>query len=221
MKQFNFQKHVERIKENKAKIESGSYNCIPFTEKFPRLSTHLPGIIKGTYYIVTANSGVGKTQLTKYMFVRTPYDFIKHHPETNLKLKIIYFALEESLEEFINTIIVAWLAETYKIHIDVLALQSMLESLPQDIIDKIEEGRKYFEDLFECVDVVDSVSNPYGMYKYLREYSNKNGNHYWTQLNLKEGEEKLFITHDKYESFDKDKKSNWKYSHYEPHNPNE
>lgn len=221
MKQFNFQKHVERIKENKAKIESGSYNCIPFTEKFPRLSTYLPGIIKGTYYIVTANSGVGKTQLTKYMFVRTPYDFIKNHPETGLKLKIIYFALEESLEEFINTIIVAWLAETYNIHIDVLALQSMLESLPQDIIDKIEEGKRYFEDLFECVDVVDSVSNPYGMYKYLREYSNNNGHHYWTQLNLQEGEEKLLITHDKYESFDKGKKSNWKYSHYEPHNPNE
>lgn len=221
MKQFDFSKHVELIEENKRRVENGTYNCIPFTDKFPRLSTYLPGIIKGVQYKVTASSGVGKTQLTKYMFVRTPYDFIKNHPEAGLSLKIIYFALEESKEEFINSMIVAWLAEKHNINIDVLDLQSMLTALPQEVIDKVKEGQEYFEELFNVVEVVDSVSNPYGMYKHLREYSNNNGTHYWTQLSLKEAQIPKYITHAQYEGLGEEGKKGWKYSHYEPNNPNE
>jgi hypothetical protein len=56
------------------------------------------------------------------------------------------------------------------------------------------------------------------MYRYCREYSNNNGNHYWTQLKLKENEVQKFITHEEYEKSDK---SNWKYSHYKPYDENE
>ena len=218
MREFNFGNYVSKIEEKKVNLSQGKYNCIPFTDKFPKLSKVLPGIIKGTYYLVSANSGVGKTQLTKYMFVRTPYDFVKAHPEAGIKLKILYFALEESKEEFINSVIVAWLADTYGIEIDVLQLNSMLTALDDHIIEKIKEGQKYFEDLFEVVDVIDSVSNPYGIYKYCREYSNDNGTHYWTQLKVTDEKSRKYITHSEYET---SKKENWKYSHYMPHNENE
>lgn len=218
MSKFSFDSYVNKIEEQKLKLSQGRVNCIPFTDKFPKLSKVLPGIIKGTYYITTANSGVGKTQFTKYMFVRTPYDYVKAHPEAGIKLKILYFALEESKEEFINSIIVAWLADTYGIEIDVLKLNSMLEPVEDSILEKVKEGRKYFEDLFEIVDVIDSVSNPYGLYKYCREYSNDNGEHLWTQLKLNDETQRKYIKHLEYEQSNKEL---WKYSHYEPHNEDE
>lgn len=209
---------LQQKRDNLTKYNT--FNCIPFSDKFPKLSNYLPGIIKGVYYITTAGTGVGKTQLAKYLFVRTPYDFIKKHPEANLKLKVLYFALEESKEEFINTMIVAWLAEEHNIFIDVLDLNSMLNPIDQEIIDKIKEGREYFKDLFDVVEVIDSVSNPYGMYKYCREYSDKNGTHYWTQLEKVKEEDRKFITHQEYENLGSNKKG-WKYSHYKPFDENE
>jgi predicted ATP-dependent serine protease len=158
-----FQQRLDSLIEAKKNKDSGLLNCIPFYDAYPRLSNYLPGIIKGVYYIVSANSGIGKTQLTKHMFVLTPYRFVKNHPESKLKLKILYFALEESKEEFIDSLIVAHLFEKYNISIDTLELRSMFKtSLNQNIIDKINESKEYFQDLFNCVEVIDSVSNPTG-----------------------------------------------------------
>jgi replicative DNA helicase len=214
----------DRLKDLKAKQQNkrdGSFNCIPFSENFPTLSKYLPGVMKGVQYLITANSGIGKTQLAKYMFVKTPYDFIKKHPETGLKLKILYFAIEESKEEFIDTLIVAHLAEKYKINIDVLDLNSMYDTeVSDDIIAKVEGTREYFAELFDSVEIIDSVSNPYGIYKYCREYSNKNGTHYWTQLKIKDEGNRKFITHQEYEAADNNK-GNWKYSHYKQDDENE
>ena len=74
-----------------------SKKCIPFA--FPRLNTTIPGIMPETYYTVTANTSVGKTQLTKYLFVRKP---IEYAIENNINFKIIYFAREESVQDFLD-----------------------------------------------------------------------------------------------------------------------
>lgn len=216
-----FEERLQKIKVQQQNKRSGSYNCIPFSDNFPLLSRHLPGIMKGVYYLITANSGIGKTQLAKYMFVKTPYDFIKSHPESGLKIKILYFALEESKEEFIDTLIVAYLAEKHKIKIDVLQLNSMYdEEISDDIIEKVEQAKDYFMELFDSIEIVDSVSNPYGIYKYCRKYSNDNGTHFWTQLKITDGSAKKFITHSDYEKLGTSK-GNWKYSHYQQHDENE
>jgi len=216
-----FNERLADIKAKQLNKKEGSYNCIPFYENFPILSKYLPGIMKGVQYLVTANSGIGKTQLAKFMFVKTPYDFIKAHPEANLKLKILYFALEESKEEFVDTLIVAHLAEHFKIYIDVLQLNSMYDvEISDEIIEKIECAKDYFAELFDSVEIIDSVSNPYGIYKYCRQYSNENGVHYWTQLKLNDESKRRLITHDEYEA-QRENKENWKYSHYKQNNENE
>jgi hypothetical protein len=51
-----FEKTLSNIIKNKEIKENGGHNCIPFS--FSRLNNYLPGIIKGTQYIITANSGV-------------------------------------------------------------------------------------------------------------------------------------------------------------------
>lgn len=207
-----FKERLRQLVEAKEQVDNGKLNCIPFYEAYPRLSNYLPGIIKGVYYIISASSGIGKTQLAKHMFVLTPYRFIKNNPGCNMKLKILYFALEESKEEFIDSLMVAHLYEKYGIVIDTLHLRSMFkQSVSSDILDKLKECEEYFKDLFDCIEVVDSVANPTGLYKYCRDYSEKHGKHIYT---TKEFTEK--------DAFGNEKKTNEKvYSHYEPNDPDE
>lgn len=197
-----FRDALNRIRENWNRKVSGLVNNIPW-ENFPTLNKHIPGIIKGVYYLVTASSGVGKTQLTKALFVMEPYKYIKKYPEKNLKLKIFYFALEESKEEFMLSLISNRLKTEYNISCSVLQLQSYTEeALPEDTIKKIEECEEYFADFEKYVEVIDSISNPTGIYKYVREYARKNGTIHEREIEIEDNKIKIF-------------------SHYEPNDPDE
>lgn len=196
-----FDRTVRMIEENKSNKEQGIYNSIPFG--VPSLDRHLPGVMKGMQYIITASSGVGKTQLTKFLFVNQPYKFIKAHPQLNLKLKVLYFALEESKEEFMLGLISNRLKEQYNVSLSVLELRSLGEfTLSQEVLEKIKSCREYFRELSQSIEVIDSVSNPFGIYKYVRAYSNEHGEHIYTTKMINGEEHKM-------------------YSHYVPHNPNE
>ena len=81
-----FEKTLSKIKINRANRLEGKFNSIPFGI----MDTYLPGIMKGVYYIVTANSGIGKTQITKNLFVLQPLKFMEEHPDSGIKLKIFY-----------------------------------------------------------------------------------------------------------------------------------
>ena len=63
-----FQRAFQRIEEN----QHNAYNCIPFNGLLPRFSEYLPGITKSTYYLITANAKVGKTQFTDSTFFYYP-----------------------------------------------------------------------------------------------------------------------------------------------------
>lgn len=201
-----FDRTLGIIRTNKELKDKGGYNTIPFG--LPSLDKHVPGIMKGMQYIITANSGVGKTQLTKFLFVNQPYKFIKQHPELGLKLKILYFALEETKEEFMLTLIANRLKEDYGISVPILMLRSSGEyHLSNDILNKVEACREYFAELEQSIEVLDHISNPFGIYKYVREYSHANGIHVYRNQVFKhkdgsETEETL-------------------YDHYEPYNPKE
>lgn len=197
-----FKEALELIKRNKSKVDEGKANNIPF-ENLPKLNKYVPGIIKGCQYIVTANSGVGKTQFTKFAFVLEPYKYIKKYPEKGLKLKILYFALEESKEEFMLSLISNKLKEDYNLDLSPLDLQSYTENkLSDDVIKKIEDCQDYFEDLNKYLEVIDSIYHPFGIYNYVRQYSEENGVHH-TRKQMINGEEKDI------------------YSHYEPNDPDE
>jgi replicative DNA helicase len=197
-----FDNTFEKIKSNWDNFKKGLVNTIPF-ENFPTLNKHIPGIIKGVYYIVTASSGVGKTQLTKSLFVLEPYKYIKKYSDKNLKLKILYFALEESKEEFTLGLISNRLKVKHNLSYSVLDLQTYTNKvISQDVLNKIYECREYFQDLEKYLVVEDSISNPTGIYKYVRDYSEKNGTHHYKTLNIQGKDEKI-------------------YSHYTPNDLNE
>jgi|TARA_R110000850_G_scaffold34024_2_gene92255 hypothetical protein len=209
------------IQRNKKSLEDGKPNCIPF-EWFPKLRKVIPGIIRGTNWIVTAGSGVGKTQFSKHNFVFKPIEWVKNNPNTGIKLKILYFALEESKEEFMNTLISNKLYADYQLEIDVMSLQSMGDTpITDDIIEKIKKCKDYFNDLEEYLEIVDTISNPTGIYKYVRDYSIQNGVHYY--YNFKNDKQKYNpITYNAYAALKaKGESSDYAYCHYIPNDPNE
>lgn len=176
-----FKDTLKVIKTNKNNLDSGIQNCISLP--FKRLRAYLPGIMRGVQYLITANSGVGKTQLTKFLFVDTPYRAYKQ--SKTMKLKIIYFALEESKQEFILGMISRYLNEEHGIHLTTLDLQSFTnKSLSEDIIQKIEKAKEYFSDLEEILDIVDNIDNPTGLFKYVENYANKNGTTTYKDINI-------------------------------------
>jgi len=171
---------IEDLKRIKEIRDKGELLCIPYYKSYPKLSNFIPGIVKGIMYKVTAGSGVGKTQLTKALFVLAPLNYLRANPDTKIKVKIFYFALEESETEFIDTLICNQLAYKFKIRMDVMTLKGYREKYADDeLIRKIEECEEDCEFFMQHIEVVDSVSNPTGMYKYCRTYSEKVGKHIW------------------------------------------
>lgn len=174
-----FEKTLTSIKVNRKNRLEGKFNSIPFN----MMGEHIAGIMKGIYYIVTANTGIGKTQLTKNLFVLNPINFIAKHPESGISLKIFYFALEESRNEFMASLISSQLKLKYNIVIPTTVLLSLgNHTLPDGIVKKILECEEYFKNFEKSVEIVDNVANPTGIYEHVRQYLRDNGTeHYATK----------------------------------------
>lgn len=202
---------LEGLKKIKSDKDSGQIFCVPFVN-YPKLATSIPGIVPGMITMITAGSGVGKTQVTKALAVREPLEYAV---KNNLNLKIFYFALEESKQEFIDTMICNFISSRCNIRMDLLTLQGYREqSLEQSSMDLIEQHIDDVEKLLERVEIIDSVYNPTGIYKYCRDYADKNGTHVY--------EDREFIKNKVDEDGTKyTKKEITKvYDHYVPNDPN-
>lgn len=171
-----YEKVLEQIDKNHQRHLSGELNAIPFG--FERFDTVFPGIMKGIVYATTAATGVGKSQLAKNLFVQRPYKFIKENPDKNIKLKVFWFGLEESKEEFCLSMISNKLYHDTGQLIDSLDLMTYKnKELPQDVRDLLhtDEYINYYKEFEKCIEIIDHEYNPYGIYKKLREYATANG----------------------------------------------
>jgi replicative DNA helicase len=172
---------ISQIEQSREDKSNGIVKNIPFP--FTRLNNEIPGITPGSQFVISANSGVGKTQLTKYLFVYSAYR--KYKESSNFNLKIFYFALEESKEEFLLGLISNYLKEEHNLTYTVLDLQSLTDKdLDEDVLVKIRDAKEYFSDFNKVVDVIDTISNPTGIYKYVENYAINNGTIVMRKINV-------------------------------------
>jgi hypothetical protein len=210
-----FKNVKKEIKKNKQVRLDGGYTCIPFV-LLPKLGKIVPGIEQEKYYLVTANSKVGKTKLADFLFVYNPYEFATKY-ESDIKVKIFYFSLEVSKEEKISQYYSYRLYKDHNIVISPEKLKSRFENyiLEDDIetlIDTYDEEMEKFESM---VEFIDNVKNPYGIYKHVRNHAFKNGTHY--DINGKAIPLSDLMSDDTQVR----DKANLSIHRYEPHNPNE
>lgn len=212
---------LNQIEENHQNRLDGKFNAIPF-KSFPKLTSLLPGVVKGSQTIITANSGIGKTQLTKRMYLLDAIEFVlaQNNPDV-IDLTVHYFALEESAEEFVNSLIInkAYIDYGITFSQDDLLERHADKVLTHDQLQIINTVANELESKYlPYIDLVDSIDNPTGIYKYLRKYSQENGKHYYVKLNE---EDNSMIDHVDWGKLSpNDKEHVWKYSHYVPNNPN-
>jgi replicative DNA helicase len=183
---------IKRYENNINRRDSGIYDYIPIFHVLPRFSKYFPGLLRGTNIIISAGTGVGKTQFVKFLTLLTPYLFNKV-AEHKIKYKVLYFALEESKEEIVDSLIAAVLNEVYGLDLDVYSLNSYTEkALNPDVILKIKHCENVIAEILENVDIIDTINNPTGIYKYCREVSNQLGEHHFVdKIFIENGEEIL------------------------------
>ncbi len=180
-----FDSLFSKINSNMAKKESGGITSI--SPPFPRLAKKYPGWVKGTYTILTASSGVGKTKAAKFFAVSSVYDFIKNNP--NVKAKIFYFALEESKDMFWLSMMSTLLYTKYNIFMSPQKLLSLGDfTLDRNTLARIQSVKEEIEDMEKHIDVIDNVFNPYGIYKHVREYFDNPDLGEFVKIKTNEGE---------------------------------
>lgn len=175
-----FRRSVEKIHRNAERVRRGLVNYIPFN--LPRLEEWIPGIQKKNYTIITANSGVGKSKITKALYVINPVDYVIAHQETGIKLKIFYFCLEESKLAFMDSIICNKLHEFYGVRIPIKPLNSIgpivLSEEHEELLGQ-PEMVEYFRKFEEIVEIIDDIKHPYFMYEHVERYMEAHG--HWTK----------------------------------------
>jgi len=174
---------LDKIVSNRQDFIDGKFKCIPFN--LDRLNKIVPGIIKGSLDCITANSSVGKTQLTKKLYV---YDAIKFAIENNINLKILYFGLEESEEEF-DYALLSYLTHNH-LHIrsNVNDFNSFINPYPEEYIDRIKNSNvpQLFEQYKSYVTFHESVYNSWGIYLTIRNFAKSRGTFYYKDTKLTE-----------------------------------
>ncbi len=178
-----FDRVYNEIELRRERILSGKINCIPWG--LPRFEEFNPGIEKAKYYLITANSKVGKTQITDFLFAYNAFRQIKIN-NLPVKLTIKYFSLEMSKEEKLTQFLsyLLFVLSGMKIIVSPKNLRSTRTALDPSILKFMKEQEKTINEFLNCVEFIDNIRNPFGIYNFMRQYAIDNGVQYKKIINI-------------------------------------
>ncbi len=168
----NVSERIKYYEQRRQDIISGKIKPIPFFG-LPKLTKYIPGIIPGLMYKVTSGSGTGKTNFSKYAFVYQPVFYaIKY----KVNFQVIYFALEESEQEFIDGLFIHILKRKYNISIDLFSLSGMTTTpMTEDVLKAVKSAEKEVALIMSYIKIVDNCYTPDSIYNKCRYFANKMG----------------------------------------------
>ena len=105
------------------------------------------------------------------------YKIKKEYPDVSLKTKIIIALLEDTKEMFVDRLYSMVIYDKFNIKLPGFSLQSMSKPLDRKLIPIINEAEKDVNLILEDCEIIDSVYNPTGVYKWCRSISNNHGEH--------------------------------------------
>lgn len=165
-----FKRTLDYISKRRENILSGNFNCIPLP--FERFSRIWAGIEQRKYYLISANSKVGKSQITDYIFLYHAYKFCKAN---NIPIKIFYFSLEQDKQTKTIQAFSHFLYLEHGIRLSPEDLRSTREALDESTLAKIAAFETFFKEFEEVVEFIEDIKNPFGIYKKVRTYCEENG----------------------------------------------
>lgn len=194
---------INRYKLNKSLREQGKVIGYPLYSFSPKLSRLVPAIPKGRCVHITANTNVGKTQFWKWYFFMSAILIHILNPNSNFKPKFIIFLLEETEEQFIDSIFSIVIFWKYKYIMDTSKLNSLSEIPLNDEETKyLDMAEESVEKILSFCTIYDNIYNPTGLFLKAREVFLKHGYREYTTLEksilvIKENELKTLSTEQK------------------------
>ena len=167
------QKRLDFYKTRAEEIKSGKYRPIPF-HTLPSLNNYIPGIIPGIMYKITSHTGNSKTLFTKYAFVLQPIFYAIRH---KINFKVLFFAAEETREEFIDSLIIHICAVKHKIIIDRHMLSgNNISYLPKSTLDIIDKASEDVDKILNHLTIIDDYCfTPESALKICRKFAEHHG----------------------------------------------
>lgn len=144
---------------------------------FNRLIEFIPGIQQSTYYLIGAESSVGKSAFVNNSFVFNPIDwYISNKNKTDVKLKIHYYSFEISKEMMLYKAACRKIWINYGILLDVNYILSRGKyKISSDHYDLVVNTLDYFDELEDILYIQDIPENPTGVWHKELKYANDNG----------------------------------------------
>lgn len=165
-----FNKILTDLKKNKQIKEQGGALGIPIP--WPRFAELVPLIERGQSIGILGATGSGKSPLVRNLYVYTPY---KYYKETGYKIKIFLYCLEDAVSKVYHHCICNYLYEQHGIIISVKELNSKKGSLPDFVLEKLEEATEYFAEFEQIVEFVTDVYTPKDIYAVLEAHALRTG----------------------------------------------
>jgi hypothetical protein len=111
---------IDRYRLNKQLREEGKVLGIPLYTIFPKLVDKLPVLPKGTMWLISAATGIGKSKFARFLLFRIYRDYRKMLIHNNMqsvgyKPKFLIFLTEEDKNDFEDAIRILIVMEGYKI----------------------------------------------------------------------------------------------------------
>ncbi len=136
------------------------------------INKYIYDIQRGTYYLIGALSGAGKTTLVDYMILTALEDAKKK----GHKVDVFYYSFE--IKEEIKKL--NWLSvhiyKKYKVIISPQSIGGLGEEILTDYQQKLVDAEiDYIEELFEGINFRYEPTNPTGIFHELFEHASKNG----------------------------------------------
>lgn len=177
---------IKELEDNRQKRLNGDLIAIPWST-MSRLNSVLPGVQQGKYYLIGARPKSGKTQITDYLFMYEVFDWwYANKDHTDILPKIDYFSHEMSSKLKWISAISYKLFKDYGIICSPQKLQSVFENyiLGTDIIGIIKSPpfQLWLKTFESIVSFHDSIRNPTGIFKYLK--NDKEANGHWTEKTI-------------------------------------
>lgn len=144
---------------------------------FDRLIEFIPGIQQGTYYLVGAESSVGKSAFVNNSFVFNPIDYyIANKGKINEKIKIHYFSFEISADLMLYKAVCRKIWLDYGILLDINYILSRGKNrISEDHYKLVTSNLDYFDEMSDILDIYDIPENPTGIFNKLIDSAIKGG----------------------------------------------
>lgn len=131
---------IQWLEERRRNSLGGGVNCIPLP--FARFRSQMSGVEQSKYYVVTAPTKAGKTQLASFIFVYSVLDYAYENSD-RCRCHIMYFPLEETPQRIRERYLSHLLWQLDKMRLSPSDLRSTDPEypVPQEAIDLLKEDR--------------------------------------------------------------------------------